>query len=82
MSTIQDDDLMLVERNGVSYKVTGEDVKDQLGGPSGAIESPVAIISPEDGAGMSNVSSVVTPAATKELLVLMSVRRLNHLVAT
>ena len=61
MSTIQDDDLMLVERNGVSYKVTGEDVKDQLGGPSGAIESPVAIISPEDGAGMSNVS--VTPAA-------------------
>ena len=61
MSTIQDDDLMLVERNGVSYKVTGEDVKDQLGGPSGAIESPVAIISPEDGAGMSNAS--VYPAA-------------------
>ena len=62
--TLSNDDLFVVYRStdvgNEHKKVTWETIQDELG-PSGVIDSPVAIISPEDGAGMSNVS--VTPAA-------------------
>ena len=40
MSTIADTDLMLIQRGTESFKVTCEDVKDQLGG-GGAPSAPV-----------------------------------------
>ena len=41
MSTIQDTDLMLVQRGTESFRVTCEDVKDQLGGGGGGSTAPL-----------------------------------------
>ena len=48
MSTINDDDLLLVERGGVQYKLAAVD----LDLSSGAIGSPVEVLTPLDGAGV------------------------------
>ena len=48
MSTINDDDLLLVERGGVQYKLEAVD----LNLSSGAIGSPVEVLTPLDGAGV------------------------------
>ena len=60
METIQDTDYILVQRGEESYRVSGAIAKDDLG-TKGEIKEPVAVISPEDGAGMSDVN--VYPAA-------------------
>lgn len=48
MSTINDDDLLLVERGGVQYKLAAAD----LDLASGFIGSPVEVLTPLDGAGV------------------------------
>ena len=48
MSTINDDDLLLVERGGVQYKLAASDL-DLV---SGFIGSPVEVLTPLDGAGV------------------------------
>ena len=48
MSTINDDDLLLVERGGVQYKLAAVD----LDLSSGSIGSPVEVLTPLDGAGV------------------------------
>ena len=60
METIQDTDYILVQRGEESYRVSGAIAKDDLG-TKGEIQEPVAVISPEDGAGMSDED--VYPAA-------------------
>ena len=60
METIQDTDYILVQRGEESYRVSGAIAKDDLG-TKGEIEEPVAVISPEDGAGLSDEN--VYPAA-------------------
>ena len=67
MPPIEENDLFVLYRDDNSLrKVTVEQMKEEFGGgvpptPDGVIDPPVVIISPEDGAGMSNVS--VYPAA-------------------
>lgn len=48
MSTINDDDLLLVERGGVQYKLAAVD----LDLSSGSIGSPVEVLTPLDGSGV------------------------------
>ena len=66
MSTIEDTDLMLIQRGVSSFKVTCEDVKDQLGGGgggnTGSISTPVEVLTPVNGAGMSD--GPVTPLSS------------------
>ena len=57
-SVLQDDDLFLVERvvggQPKSFSVKAETVREDLGGTAaGFIDPPVVLLSPEDGAGMS-----------------------------
>ena len=54
MAELQDDDLMLVNRAGKSYKATGAEIKDSLG-PKGSINKPV-ILSPGQNAGIGDSS--------------------------
>ncbi len=49
MSTLQDSDLFVVERGGTNYKVKAEDVT----GPSGYFDTPVAVLTPLNGAGLN-----------------------------
>ena len=60
METIQDTDYILVQRGEESYRVSGAIAKDDLG-TKGEIQEPVAVISPENGAGMGPEN--VYPAA-------------------
>ena len=55
MATIDDTDLMLINRGGVSYSVTGEEVKNQLGGGGGSFEIEQLVPSRSSyGAGWTN----------------------------
>ena len=62
MSTLQDTDLFIVEREGVNYQVPASDVNT---GGSGSLDSPVQVLTPLNGAGVSELtkapmSSVIT----------------------
>ena len=63
MSTLNDDDLLLVERGGVQYKVEAQDIST---GPNGLIIPPVEVLTPVNGAGITEfdqyepVSSAIT----------------------
>lgn len=63
MSTLNDNDLMLIERNGVQYKVESQYVN---AGPDGTITSPVEVLTPIDGDGLivGTQDGVITSAIT------------------
>ena len=69
MSTIQDTDLFLVERGGVSYKITGEDLKDEIGSGSkpglavgkGAITPTLNVEVGDTLTGSATVTEAVNP---------------------
>ena len=60
MSTLQDTDLFVVERSGVNYKGEAKDVNT---GPTGSIETPVAVLTPLNGAG-TNAGQPYNPLST------------------
>ena len=60
MSTLQDTDLFVVERSGVNYKVEAKDVNT---GSTGSIETPVAVLTPLNGAG-TNEGEPYQPLST------------------
>ena len=49
MSTLNDTDLLIIEREGVKYKVEADDLNL---GSTGALESPVEVLTPLNGAGV------------------------------
>ena len=63
MSTLNDNDLMLIERDGVQYKVESQYVNV---GPDGTITSPVEVLTPVDGDGLivGTQDAVITSAIT------------------
>ena len=64
MAELLDDDLMLVNRAGVSYKATGLEIKESIDtGPTGSIETPVAVLTPLNGAG-TNAGQPYQPLST------------------
>ena len=64
MAELRDDDLMLVNRAGVSYKATGLEIKESIDtGPTGSIETPVAVLTPLNGAG-TNAGQPYQPLST------------------
>ena len=60
MSTLQDTDLFVVERNGTNYKIEAVDLDL---GPTGSIDTPVAVLTPLNGAG-TNAGSPYEPLST------------------
>ena len=60
MSTLQDTDLFVVERSGVNYKIEAKDVST---GPTGSIGTPVAVLTPLNGAG-TNAGQPYNPLST------------------
>ena len=60
MSTLQDTDLFVVERSGVNYKIEAKDVST---GSTGSIETPVAVLTPLNGAG-TNAGQPYQPLST------------------
>ena len=63
MSTLKDNDLMLIERDGVQYKVESQYVNV---GPDGTITSPVEVLTPVDGDGLivGTQDAVISSAIT------------------
>ena len=63
MSTLNDNDLMLIERDGVQYKVESQYVNV---GPDGTITSPVEVLTPVDGDGLivGTQDAVISSAIT------------------
>ena len=57
MANLADDDLLLVQRTsaGIStnYSITGSALKEDLGGPDGLIVPPVEVLTPINGAGIT-----------------------------
>ena len=57
MANLADDDLLLVQRTsaGIStnYSITGSALKEDLGGPGGLIVPPVEVLTPINGAGIT-----------------------------
>ena len=60
MSTLQDTDLFVVEREGVNYKIEAKDIS---AGPTGSIDTPVAVLTPLNGAG-TNAGEPYNPLST------------------
>ena len=60
LSTLNDTDLFVVERSGTQYKVAASDVDL---GPSGSMNSPVAVVTPVNGAGL-NAGTNYEPLST------------------
>ena len=60
MSTLQDTDLLVVERNGTNYKIEAVDLDL---GPTGSIDTPVAVLTPLNGAG-TNAGTPYEPLST------------------
>ena len=55
MSTLNDDDLLLVERGGVQYKVEAQDIST---GANGIIIPPVEVLTPINGAGITEFDQI------------------------
>ena len=57
MANLADDDLLLVQRTsaGIStnYCISGSDLKEDLGGTTGLIRPPVAVLTPLNGSGIT-----------------------------
>jgi len=61
LRSVEDTDLLLVNRDGVTYTVTGDKIGTG-GGNSGSITTPVEVLTPVNGAGMSD--DPITPLST------------------
>ena len=60
MSTILDTDYFIINRDDQSYKVSAQDVKNQLGGSyagEGRFDTPVQVLSPPNGSGISQAAT-------------------------
>ncbi len=64
---LQDSDNFIVGRDEESYKITYQDLKDDLNyvpPPTGTIDTP-QVLSPEDGAGSGDLNSLISDTITK-----------------